>query len=151
MSREPGLKLIIAYKFVRAAISLVGSVAGVVLLLSGRGPLVELYATTVHDHAASALALGVTRLLMSTFAPSHLIVVTTALGLDAAMLLVEGGALLRGWKWGPWVVVGLSGALIPFEIASLARHPSWVRVLVLIVNGAIVAWLVRYALRRRAQ
>ena len=63
--RAPALRAIIAYKLSRAVVSFVGAVTGLVLGLTGlAGPLQD-WAAAVHDHAVSALALDLTRLLVS--------------------------------------------------------------------------------------
>ncbi len=147
--REAALKAIIGYKLARAGVSLLGAATGLVLYAGGYGAGVQSYFEAVHDHAVSALALRLSHLVISAVSSRHLLVVAGALGLDAATLLVEGWALLRGWAWGAWLVVGLTGALVPFEVVELVRHPSVVRSAVLAINAVIVGWLVRHALRRR--
>lgn len=149
MRREPALTLIIGYKLARAAASLLGAVAALVLVLTGLDAPLHAAAVAVHDQAASALALWLSRLLVSAAEPKHVLVVAGALGLDGALLLVEGWALLRGRPWGAWLVVAASGTLLPFEVVALARQPALGRVLLLLLNLAIVAWLVRHALRKR--
>jgi uncharacterized membrane protein (DUF2068 family) len=71
-----------------------------------------------------------------------------AIGLDAVLLTVEGWALLRGWKWGVWLVVIASGALIPWELYALIAHPGLLRAGVLLGNLLIVGWLLVHALRK---
>lgn len=151
MRREPALKLIIGYKLARAAASALGAVAGLVLVVTGLDAPLHRYAMAVHDHAVSALALWLSKLLVSAAESKHLAVVAGALALDAVVLLVEGWALLRGRAWGAWLVVAASGVLLPFEVVSLVERPAAGRVLLLLVNGAIVAWLVVHALRKRAR
>jgi uncharacterized membrane protein (DUF2068 family) len=146
MQREPGLTLIIAWKWGRAGLSLLGAVAAAVLVLTGLAPRLQAYAVTVHDHAVTALSLAVTKLFVSAVEPTHMLVLAGALALDGATLLLEGWALFRGKLWGAWLVVGATGLLVPFELVALVRHPSVIRALVLLVNGLIVGWLIRHAI-----
>ena len=148
MPRPPTLSVIIAYKFGRAALSLIGAVTALVLVLLGFAAPLERYAEAVHHHAVSALAMRLTQWFVTAVEPTHMLVVAAALALDGSVLLVEGWALSRGQKWGVWLVVGASGLPVPFEIVALLRHPALGRVLVLLINGAIVAWLTRHVLRR---
>ncbi len=88
---------------------------------------------------------------MTAVEPAHALLVATALGLDGLMLLVEGWALFKGWWWAAWLVVVATSALVPFEVAAIARHPGLWRVVALLVNLGIVAYFVLDALRRRAE
>jgi len=148
MRREPALKLIIGYKLTRGGVSLLGAVAVLVLVLSGLDAPLRRSAEAVHDHAVSALALWLSKLLMSATESRHILVLAGALALDAAVLFVEGWALLRGRTWGAWLVVIASGVLLPFEVVALFKHPAAGRLLLLLINAAIVAWLVLHALRK---
>ena len=68
-----------------------------------------------------------------------------ALGLDGVVSFFEGWVLLRGYRWGPWVVVGATGAFVPYELVSLARHLHAGRVLLVMLNIAVVIYLARRA------
>jgi uncharacterized membrane protein (DUF2068 family) len=147
--REPALKLIIAYKLARAALSLLGALTVLVLVLTGLAVPLQRHLEKVHDHAVNAITLSLTRLLVSAAGSEHMLVLAAALALDGGMLLVEGWALLREWRWGVWLVVGASSLLVPFEVAAFLRHPAVERAVVVLINAAIVAWLVTHALRDR--
>ena len=69
--------------------------------------------------------------------------------LDGVTTALEALLLYSGHAWGEWVVVIGLGALVPFEFAALERHPTWVRLVALLVNVAIVAYLARLRLRAR--
>lgn len=145
--REPALKLIIAYKLARAALSLLGALTVLVLVPTGLAAPLERYLERLHDGAVNALALSLTRLLVSAAGSEHMLFVAAALALDGGILLVEGWALLHEWRWGVWLVVGASSLLVPFEVAALVRHPAVERALIVLINAAIVGWLVARALR----
>lgn len=68
--------------------------------------------------------------------------------LDGATTLAEGFLLLRGKAWGEWLVIGALAALVPFEAVSLERHPGPIKLVVLLLNIVIVAYL---AARRRRE
>jgi uncharacterized membrane protein (DUF2068 family) len=148
--RDAGLRVIIAYKLVRAGLSLLGGVGLVAVALAGRAEAFQVWAEALHDHAVSGLALTATSLLVSAVQPRHVLPLGGALLLDAAVLLLEGLALLRGHRWGVWLVVGASAALLPFELVALARHPAAGRWVLLGANLVVVGWLVRGAARRSA-
>src|SRR5579863_8855465 len=56
----------------------------------------------------------------------------------AGLFLAEGTGLWLQKRWGEWLTVIITGSLVPVEIYEIHRHPSWVKVGVLVVNVAIV-------------
>lgn len=140
---DRALRLIVAWKFGRAVLSLGAGLVLLIVLLGGLDARVQAFAAMLQSHAVSALSLGVSRLVQSALEPAHLEVVTAALILDGLMVLIEGVALLRGWRWGPWLVIAVTGVLLPFEVYELIERLSVTRGAVLAVNVAIVAWLLR--------
>lgn len=141
--REPVLKLIIAYKLVRASLALL---LGVVLLV-----LIPARLDVSLRELAGRLSvadLGLSTLLLWAAEPGHLLTMGALLTLDGVITFVEGWALLRGWRWGPWLVVFASSLLLPFELAAIAAHVTVWRVGALTLNLAIVGWLLRARLLR---
>jgi uncharacterized membrane protein (DUF2068 family) len=141
------VRLIIGYKLVRAVLSFSGAVALGLLYGTHRLDAMQDLAHRLNEHSASALAVWTAGLLLSALEPRHVIIGITALVLDAIVLCFEGWALLHGRRWGAWVVVAASGVPIPIEIASLVRHFAFGRIAVLVVNVAIVAYLLARAWR----
>lgn len=66
----------------------------------------------------------------------------------AALLLTEGIGLLRLRRWAEYLTVIATGLLVPLEIYELVRKFTIVRVTVLVVNVAIVVYLI-WRLRER--
>jgi uncharacterized membrane protein (DUF2068 family) len=60
----------------------------------------------------------------------------------AGLFLVEGTGLWLQRRWGEWVTVVITGLLVPVEVYEIFRHPTVVKILVLLVNIAVVAYLV---------
>jgi uncharacterized membrane protein (DUF2068 family) len=60
----------------------------------------------------------------------------------AALFLTEGIGLWLLKRWAEWFTVIVTGSLVPFEIYELYHHPTPVKVLVLIINLAVVAYLI---------
>jgi len=69
----------------------------------------------------------------------------TALALTAfgcaALMGTEGVALYLRKPWAPWFIIIAISSLIPVEIYEIVREPHAIRVLVLIANLGIVAYL----------
>jgi uncharacterized membrane protein (DUF2068 family) len=142
MHRERGVTLIIFYKFGKAGVWLI--LAGVIAVMTRMGLGAHLLALADHlRHHAGAWSLELAELVTRAATGRGLWVVVVALVADAAVSLVEGWALWRGHAWGSWLVIGATGSLLPFEVVALLRHPHLVRLAVLVVNAAIVAYLVR--------
>jgi uncharacterized membrane protein (DUF2068 family) len=62
--------------------------------------------------------------------------------LYAGLFLVEGTGLWLQRRWGEWATVVITGLLVPVEVYEIFRHPTIVKILVLLVNIAVVAYLV---------
>ena len=60
----------------------------------------------------------------------------------AGLFLVEGTGLWLQRRWGEWATVVITGLLVPVEVYEIFRHPTVVKILVLLVNIAVVAYLV---------
>jgi len=60
----------------------------------------------------------------------------------AALFLTEGVGLWLAKPWGEWFTAFITGSLIPLEIFEIYRHPTIVKVIVLLLNVAIVVYLV---------
>ncbi|MFZ0863188.1 MAG: DUF2127 domain-containing protein [Candidatus Sulfotelmatobacter sp.] len=70
--------------------------------------------------------------------------------LYAALFLVEGTGLWLEKRWGEWLTVIITGSLVPVEIYEIYRHPSAVKVAVLVINLGIVGYLIDHIRRRAA-
>ena len=64
----------------------------------------------------------------------------------AGLFLTEGIGLWLVKRWAEWFTVILTSSLVPVEIYEILRHPTGLKVLVLVINLAVVAYLV-YRLR----
>ncbi|HSZ62975.1 MAG TPA: DUF2127 domain-containing protein [Terriglobales bacterium] len=60
----------------------------------------------------------------------------------AALFLTEGTGLWLVKRWGEWFSVIITTSLVPVEIYEIGRHPSVIKYLFLILNIAVVGYLV---------
>jgi uncharacterized membrane protein (DUF2068 family) len=60
----------------------------------------------------------------------------------AALFLTEGIGLWLEKRWAEWLTVIITSSLVPIEVYGIYRHPTSVKVAVLLINIAIVAYLV---------
>lgn len=69
--------------------------------------------------------------------------------LYAALFFAEGTGLWLEKRWGEWLTVIITGSLVPLEIYEIYRHPSAVKAAVLVINIAIVGYLI-YRIRNES-
>lgn len=60
----------------------------------------------------------------------------------AALFATEGVGLWFGKRWGEWFTVIITGSLVPFEMYETVHHPTVIRIAVLLINIAVVAYLI---------
>jgi uncharacterized membrane protein (DUF2068 family) len=65
----------------------------------------------------------------------------------SALLLIEGIGLCREKRWAELLTVAITASLLPFEIYELFRHLTATRVVIMIVNIAILWYLVLQLMR----
>lgn len=61
----------------------------------------------------------------------------------AGLLLTEGIGLALRKRWAEYFTIFVTGSLIPLEIYELSKKITWERVLILVINVAVVIYLVR--------
>jgi uncharacterized membrane protein (DUF2068 family) len=99
-----------------------------------------------HGWAAHLAAL-LAPLLAAQSTSRRILFAISALGLDGLLTGVEGWALHTGRTWGAWLVVATTGSLLPFEVYEFIRVLRWSRLLIFVINVAILVYLVRRAWR----
>lgn len=69
----------------------------------------------------------------------------------STLRFLEAYGLWRERAWAEWLAL-ISGAIyLPFEIFELARQPDWVRLAILLVNLAVVLYMVFLRMQARAR
>ncbi|MCY1019819.1 DUF2127 domain-containing protein [Pyxidicoccus sp. MSG2] len=145
-AKPVGLRLIIAYKVVKSAL-----VLGVAVLLTlapeTAGAFTEHLIHALTERGALLHRIG--EWLRSHGAATLVTDARTVAWVDGVSTAIEGALLISGSAWGEWVVVGSLALLIPAELVSLEHRFSVAKVVVIVVNVAIVAYLVHLRLRAR--
>ncbi len=146
-----GLRLITTYKFGKAVLQVAAAVLLFYGAAHGLGARLADFAERLREHAIHAWSnLFAAALLRFVHSRHSLAWTADALLLDAGLSGVEGWALSRGYTWAEWLVVGTTAFLIPFEIAALLRHLRVGRAILLVLNVAIVSYLIMNIRSRRA-
>jgi uncharacterized membrane protein (DUF2068 family) len=69
----------------------------------------------------------------------------------SALFLSEGTGLALGKRWAEYLTIVTTASLMPVEVYEIYVHPTWPRVVVLVVNIAVVVYLVLELRRTKAQ
>ena len=101
--------------------------------------------TWIHAVSADPHGRHVARLIarVSSLRVHELIEIGVGSLLYAAVFAVEGIGLLLRKGWAEVMTVIITTSFIPLEIYELVEHPSWAKVLVIVVNVFVVAYLMR--------
>lgn len=150
MRRAAGLQAIIAYKLVKAVAELLVSLFAIWLLVRGAEAGAASLAEVLLEHATRAWALKVATVIVTSATTRHVEIAAFAAFADAVLSAVEGLALRAGRWWAPWLVVFATGSLLPWELLEILRRPTVIRVLLLLINVAVVLYLVRSAKKHAA-
>lgn len=86
---------------------------------------------------------------LSGMSPKRIQIIAAATFAYAGLFIVEGVGLWLGLHWAEVLTVVATSSLIPVEIYELVKRPTVNKVLVIVINLAIVAYLV-WRLRREA-
>jgi uncharacterized membrane protein (DUF2068 family) len=70
--------------------------------------------------------------------------------LYAIVFAVEGIGLLLGKTWAEYMTTGVTVSFLPVEAYELVEHPSAMKALLMLMNLAVVLYLVQQIRRRRA-
>lgn len=81
--------------------------------------------------------------------PKHLAAASVGTFLYAALLLTEGTGLLLRKRWAEYFTIVSTAGLIPLEVYEIQRHLTVAKILVMLVNIAIVIYLVARVWRPR--
>jgi len=84
-----------------------------------------------------------------SISPSELRVASVGTFVYAALLLTEGVGLLLRKAWAEYFTIIVTAGLIPLELYEIFRHVTALKIGVLVVNVAIVWYLVWFVRRER--
>jgi uncharacterized membrane protein (DUF2068 family) len=139
--RDRGLVLIAVFKMVKALLLILAGV-GVLSLLQPsvaaavREWLAELTISQGQEIIQRAIA------LFDVVRPIQIEAAGLASICYGLLFATEGVGLWMGKRWAEFLTIFATGALIPFEVYELIRQVTAPRVLALLVNVAVVAYLI---------
>lgn len=79
------------------------------------------------------------------------LIISPLLLLYSAVFFTEGFGLLTRKPWAEWMTVIVTGSLIPLELYEVCHKTNLLKILALVVNAAIVWFLIVHIRRARAR
>ena len=142
---DRGLVAIAAFKMVKSVLLILAGIGALSLL---NAPVAENVREWLSDlsirggHRIIERALAI----LDVASPQKMTLVGAASILYGIVFAVEGVGLWLAKRWAEYLTVIVTGSLIPFEIYELTQRMTVVRALALVVNVAVVIYLI-YRLR----
>jgi uncharacterized membrane protein (DUF2068 family) len=149
VSSDAAVRAIVIYKFIRGGVSVVAGVVLSVFVASGGGQKLRDLAHMLREHWTSGVAGHVSALLVHALDGRRAWLAVVGLALEGGVTLLEGFALQRGHRWGYWLVVGVAAVFVPFELVAWVHKPTVGRLLILIANVLVAAYLAWRVLREQ--
>jgi uncharacterized membrane protein (DUF2068 family) len=134
------IRLVAAFKLLKAAVLILGGI--------GILRLIHTDTATQLDHTVMRLGLDpgsryVNRAIewATQTSPRNFRELGLGSFVYAALFLTEGIGLWFLKRWAEWFTVIITGSLVPLECYEIFRRPTPIKILVLIINIAIVGYL----------
>jgi uncharacterized membrane protein (DUF2068 family) len=135
------LRLIALFKFLKAAMLVALGVGAFRLVHKDLGAVLEHWIETLRlDPGNRFVDVALAR--AANLRPEQIKKLGLGSFLYAALFLAEGTGLWLEKRWGEWLTVIITSSLVPLEVYEIYRHPSAVKVIVLVMNVAIVGYLI---------
>jgi uncharacterized membrane protein (DUF2068 family) len=142
------LRLIAIFKFFKTALLIALGVGAFKLVNQDIGRLAERWIrSSGFDPGNHFLEMALAK--ASDLSPAQIKKLGLGSFLYAGLFLAEGIGLWSRKRWGEWLTIIITGSLVPVEIYEIHRHPTGVKVAVLVLNVAIVGYLV-YRIRKES-
>jgi uncharacterized membrane protein (DUF2068 family) len=143
------LRLIAAFKLLKGVLLVILGVATISLRHRDVTAILGTWVDQLHLDPGGRLVHG----LLAHAADLHarrLVAIGAGMLVYATLLLTEGFGLLLRRRWAEYLTVVATGALVPLELYEIARHHTWTRLAVLVVNLVIV-WYLLIRIRERTE
>jgi uncharacterized membrane protein (DUF2068 family) len=145
-SRNGLLRLIAFFKLLKAAALIVTGIGALRLIHADVGEVLEQWVAKLSlDPDSRIVNHAIERI---TNLPPHRF---RELGIGsfiyAALFLTEGIGLWLLKRWAEWFTVIITSSLLPIEIYEIFHRPTVIKILVLLINVAVVAYLIHRIVR----
>jgi len=138
---DPGIRLIAFFELLKGTLVAIGALGLLTMLHKDVGnTLSEAVLRLRVDPDNRYVHMLITQLSGAT--PRQLEAVSAGSFLYAALRYVEGLGLMWRQRWAAYVTVIATAAFIPLELFELTRRVSWLKLVVIVMNVAVVWYLV---------
>jgi uncharacterized membrane protein (DUF2068 family) len=144
---EP-LRWIGAYKLLKALLSLLGALMVLRLMHRNLPEVAEHWMARLHIVPHSLLGKVILHRIV-LIKNRNLGWVVVALLAYVPLAVAEGIGLMLRKVWAEWLAMITTGAMIPLEIIEVCRRTTWLRVVILIANIAVLIYLIVRLKRER--
>jgi len=147
------LRLIAAFKFVKAAAFIAGGVGALRLLSPDRAVWTQTWLEELvleREHHLAALVAERALALMDLAGPKGLSEVAIGAFLFAALFIVEGVGLALARRWAEYLTVSVTTSFLPVEAVALWHRWTLLRAGTIVLNLAIVVYLLAEIRAQRA-
>lgn len=146
-----GLEIIAGFKFVQAATLIVAGLGALGLMNSAVSDVAQDWLERLALGNGQRFAVAAATRVLPLFnaaTPRHFAALGAGAFTYASVFLAEGIGLWQGKKWAEYLTIGVTASLLPFEMAAVYNRLTVVRVGTLVVNAAVIGYLV-WELRAR--
>jgi uncharacterized membrane protein (DUF2068 family) len=143
------IRLIAVFKFVKAGLLIALGVGVFRLVHKDLGSVIEHWCEAMRlDPGSHFVNLALEK--AAHVSPEQVKKLGLGSFLYAGLFLAEGTGLWLRKRWGEWLTVIITSSLVPVEIYEIYRRPSYVKVVVLALNVAIVVYLIYHIRGQRS-
>jgi uncharacterized membrane protein (DUF2068 family) len=140
-SNNAMIRLIAAFKLLKAILLIAVGVGALKLLHQDAADSLDRWAAMLgfdpgNQYVANALQ------KLANLTPNKIKGLGVGSFVYAGLFLIEGVGLWMVRRWAEWFTVIVTSSLVPVEIYEIHRHPSPVKILVLMINLAVAGYLV---------
>lgn len=144
------IRVIAVFKFVKAALLIALGIGAFKLLHKDIAGIFEHWIEALKlDPGERFLDLALAK--ASSVRPEQIKKIGLGSFVYAGLFLAEGTGLWLRKLWGEWLTVIITSSLVPVEIYEIHRHFSAMKVGVLLINLAIVVYLILRIRRRQSE
>lgn len=143
------LRLIAFFKLLKAATLIATGIGVFKLIHADVGAVLQHWVAIVHlDPGGRIAARAIQK--ATNLSPDKIRELGIVSFIYAGLFLTEGTGLWLLKHWAEWFTVIITGSLVPFEAYEIYRHPTAIKILVLLINIAVVAYLI-YRIREESR
>jgi uncharacterized membrane protein (DUF2068 family) len=141
------LRIIAVFKLIKALSLVIVAIAAFNLVESQRVVTLADWVAQLPFHQGHRLAVAAVDKLLG-FGPRKFLAIGIVACVYASVFVVEGWGLWREKRWAEYLTAIVTASLIPFELWEIFSHFTWLKILALALNIAIV-WYLIHVLREK--